>query len=402
MGRRKHTEEHTNHERWLVSYADFITLLFAFFVVMYSISQVNESKYRVLSNTLEDAFNQPELAVDPIQIGEKARSNPANLVALNTDAAKTKEGEGGTQSSNGMPDEFKDVANKIAEAFGDLMTQGLVTLRGNEEWLEIEMKSSLLFDSGDAALSNHALELLGQVAAILRDQKNAVRVEGFTDNKPIHTVRFPSNWELSSSRAAAVVQLFVEEGIDSSRLVAAGYGEFQPVGPNDTPENRAKNRRVVLMISKTGELRPVLKPIDATEKPAVGPEAPALKPITDTAASQLPAAQLPAAQLSTAPVAAVQPQTAQPAAVQQQRSQSVTLPVQTVSSPTAQPVTSPPPAAQLQSSPAPVVLPPTSQQPVRTPAAFSAPAPSSQPQSQPQSQLKPAPAVNSANPPKTP
>jgi chemotaxis protein MotB len=261
MGRRKHIEEHTNHERWLVSYADFITLLFAFFVVMYSISQVNESKYRVLSNTLEDAFNQPELSVHPIQIGETAKSNPTNLIQLNASAIKDKEGQGVGEQQREMPDDFKQIANKIEQAFGDLMKQDMVTLRGNEEWLEIEMRSSLLFDSGDATLSKNALVLLGQIAAILKEQKNAVRVEGFTDNVPIHTVRYPSNWELSSARAAAVVQLFIEEGVDSSRLVAAGYGEFQPVGPNDTPENRTRNRRVVLMISKTGELRPVLKPV---------------------------------------------------------------------------------------------------------------------------------------------
>lgn len=296
MGRRKHVEEHTNHERWLVSYADFITLLFAFFVVMYSISQVNESKYRVLSNTLEDAFNQPELAIDPIQIGEKARSNPTNLVALSANAVKTKDGDGGPENAAGMPDEFKAVADKIAEAFGDLMSQGLVTMRGNEEWLEIEMKSSLLFDSGDATLSNKALELLGQIAAILREQKNAVRVEGFTDDKPIHTVRYPSNWELSSARAASVVQLFVEEGIGANRLVAAGYGEAQPVALNDTPENRTKNRRVVLMISKTGELRPQLKPVG----PAASESETPLQPISTGDQTQLPATQLPTAQLSPA------------------------------------------------------------------------------------------------------
>jgi chemotaxis protein MotB len=309
MGRRKHVEEHSNHERWLVSYADFITLLFAFFVVMYSISQVNQSKFRVLSNTLEDAFHQPELAVEVIQIGEKARSNPTNLVALNVDAAKLKEGNGGPQSSAAMPDEFKEVANKIAEAFGGLMAQGLVTMRGNEEWLEIEMKSSLLFDSGDAALSNNALEVLGQIATILREQKNAVRVEGFTDDKPIHTARYPSNWELSSARAAAVVQLFVEEGMDASRLVAAGYGQAQPVVPNDTPENRTKNRRVVLMISKTGELRPQLKPIGpaAVSDPAAAPS-----PISGGDQAQLPAPQLPVAAPLTAKSSAANVATPQP------------------------------------------------------------------------------------------
>lgn len=272
MGRRRHTEEHTNHERWLVSYADFITLLFAFFVVMYSISQVNESKYRVLSNTLEDAFNQPELSLRPIQVGETARSNPTNLIELEADTIEEKIGQsGGDQSGvekqGELPDEFKQIADKIERAFGDLMKQDLVTLRGNEEWLEIEMSSSLLFDSGDATLSGNALELLGKVAAILEDQSNAVRVEGFTDDVPIHTVRYPSNWELSSARAAAVVQLFIDEGLDASRLVAAGYGEFQPVVPNDSPENRARNRRVVLMISKTGALRQQLNPINTVPAP---------------------------------------------------------------------------------------------------------------------------------------
>lgn len=303
MGRRKHHEEHTNHERWLVSYADFITLLFAFFVVMYSISQVNESKYRVLSNTLEDAFNQPELSVHPIQIGETAKSNPTNLVQLNASAIKDKEGQGGGDQPSEMPDDFRQIANKIEQAFGELMKQDMVTLRGNEEWLEVEMRSSLLFDSGDATLSKNALVLLGQIAGILKEQKNAVRVEGFTDNVPIHNARYPSNWELSSARAAAVVQLFIEEGIDSSRLMAAGYGEFQPVVPNDSPENRAHNRRVVLMISKTGELRPQLKPIapnaapdqSSSDAPAAvlpppipAPIAPAEIPITSTSLSAPP------------------------------------------------------------------------------------------------------------------
>ena len=281
MARRKHGEEHTNHERWLVSYADFITLLFAFFVVMYSISQVNESKYRVLSNTLEDAFNKPELSLKPIQIGETAKSNPTSLIKLNAEAVRDKVGQGGGHHEGDMPDEFKQIADKIEQAFGDLMKQKLVSLRGNEDWLEVEMSSSLLFDSGDATLSNKALELLGKVAAILKSEDNAVRVEGFTDNVPIHTSRYPSNWELSSARAAAVVELFIEEGIDPSRLVAAGYGEYQPVVPNDSEENRARNRRVVLMISRTGGLRPKLKPI--------APGAAAPTPVTTGVPASAPA-----------------------------------------------------------------------------------------------------------------
>jgi chemotaxis protein MotB len=288
MGRRKHAEEHVNHERWLVSYADFITLLFAFFVVMYSISQVNESKYRVLSNTLTDAFNQPELQVHPIQVGETAKSNPLNFVELSAMAIKNKEGHGEKEEENNelvaqpeIPEQFREISNKIEQALGGLIRQKMVMLRGNEEWLEIEMQSSLLFDSGDAALSNKALELLGQIAEILKGQQVPVRVEGFTDNVPIKSARFPSNWELSSARAAAVVQLFIEEGIEPTKLMATGYGEFQPIAPNDTPENRTKNRRVVLMISKTGELRPKLAPIAPAGEgaPAAGVQ-PALPTIT--------------------------------------------------------------------------------------------------------------------------
>lgn len=286
MARRKHAEEHVNHERWLVSYADFITLLFAFFVVMYSISQINESKYRVLSNTLTDAFNQPELQVHPIQVGETAKSNPLNFVELSAMAIRNKDGHGESEDRNDelarehpeMPEQFKAISDKIEQALGDLIKQNMVTLRGNEEWLEIEMRSSLLFDSGDATLSNKALELLGQIAEILKAEQTPVRVEGFTDNVPIHSARFPSNWELSSARAAAVVQLFIEEGLEPTKLMATGYGEFQPIAPNDTPDDRAKNRRVVLMISKTGELRPRLDAIapQAAPAPAQAPAEPAI------------------------------------------------------------------------------------------------------------------------------
>jgi chemotaxis protein MotB len=297
MGRRKHAEEHVNHERWLVSYADFITLLFAFFVVMYSISQVNESKYRVLSNTLTDAFNQPELQVHAIQVGETAKSNPLNFVELSAMAIRNKDGHGEKEEKNDelaeqhpeIPEQFKAISDKIEQALGDLIKQNMVTLRGNEEWLEIEMQSSLLFDSGDAALSNKALELLGQIAEILKTEKTPVRVEGFTDNVPIKSVRFPSNWELSSARAAAVVQLFIEEGLEPTQLMATGYGEFQPIAPNDTPENRTKNRRVVLMISKTGELRPKLQaiaPAAAAPTPTdAGTPASSLQPALPTVAT---------------------------------------------------------------------------------------------------------------------
>lgn len=269
MARRKVEQESINHERWLISYADFITLLFAFFVVMYSISQVNEGKYKVLSETLSESFSQidgnPERTINPFQVGEVAKSNPLNVIELEDSSITQTEGngeddrEGEALEQGGFSEPLNRISNQIESGFGKLVEDNLITVRGNEEWLEVELKSSLLFASGDAQLSNSALELLSGIADILRAEDNPVRVEGFTDNIPINTAQFPSNWDLSTARASAVVQLFVEEELNPARFAAIGYGEYQPIADNTTEEGRSSNRRVVLMISKTGELRPALR-----------------------------------------------------------------------------------------------------------------------------------------------
>lgn len=247
--RRRQQEETGSQDRWLVSYADFITLLFAFFVVMYSISQVNESKYRVLSNTLTAVFNRPELSVDPLQVGEEARSNPMNLIELMAPLNDWGDlGDGGQMES--WTDDLADIGQQLAQVLGNWVDQELVRIEGNENWLEIELRSSLLFASGEATLDLSALELLATIAGVLADHDHAVRVEGFTDDRPIQTPRFPSNWELSTARAAAVVRLLVEEGVSPRRLSAVGYGEFRPVTDNDSIEGRARNRRVVLKVSR--------------------------------------------------------------------------------------------------------------------------------------------------------
>lgn len=281
MARRRVVEDSVSHERWLVSYADFITLLFAFFVVMYSISQVNEGKYKVLSQTLSDAFTStqldtgkapPDLTLDPFQVGDIAKSNPLSVIKMEAQIIKQNEGDRDNQQQGvisehgGLPNEFEQISNKIEQAFGDLLDSEMITIRGNEEWLEVELNSALLFSSGDASINTEALELLGSIAQLLKGADNPVRVEGFTDNVPINTSQFPSNWELSTARAAAVVQLFTEEGLDPSRFAAIGYGEFQPVADNSSAEGRARNRRVVLMISKTGELRPSLRQVAGVDQ----------------------------------------------------------------------------------------------------------------------------------------
>jgi chemotaxis protein MotB len=259
VARRRPPEDPVNHERWLVSYADFITLLFAFFVVMYAISQVNEEKYRVLSDTLTETFSRAAI-VQPPATGVAAPSDGLPL-PIELPVARTGSGEGDARSA--LPPELLRVSERIEQELSTLLDQRLITLRGNQEWLEIELSSSLLFASGSADLNNDALILLGQIAAILRGQGFAVRVEGFTDNVPIGNAPFQSNWALSAARATSVVELFIEEGFAPFQLMAAGYGEFQPIADNHTEEGRARNRRVVLMVARDGRLRPALPVIQA-------------------------------------------------------------------------------------------------------------------------------------------
>ncbi|MBO3275748.1 flagellar motor protein MotD [Pseudomonas schmalbachii] len=245
MARRRHREEHQNQERWLVSYADFITLLFAFFVVMYSISSINEGKYKILSETLTGVFNQPEQAMKAIPIGEeRPRTTQKELLR-------------DVQNGSAEGDPLKQIADSVRAAFGDLIATDQLHVRGNEQWIEITLSSSLLFPSGEAIPNEAAFDIIEKVAGILAPYRNPVNVEGFTDNVPIHNARFPTNWELSTARAASIVRLLAQDGVDPGRLAAVGYGEFRPLADNADAEGRARNRRVVLVVSRNLDVRRV-------------------------------------------------------------------------------------------------------------------------------------------------
>ena len=248
--RRRHADEHVNHERWLVSYADFITLLFAFFVVMYSISSINEGKYRVISQALVGVFNDTERSIKPVPIGEERPLTTQPAEPLSKDSENTDAGLGQRPD-----DPLKTIANDITNAFGDLIASKQLTVRGNELWVEIELNSSLLFGSGDAMPSNAAFEIIDKVAAVLKPFENPIHVEGFTDDLPIRTAQYPTNWELSSARSASIVRMLAMQGVSPGRMASVGYGEFQPVANNATPEGRALNRRVVLVVSRNLEVR---------------------------------------------------------------------------------------------------------------------------------------------------
>ena len=245
--RRRNHEEHENHERWLVSYADFITLLFAFFVVMYSISSINEGKYRIFSESLDGVFNQPDRSFKPINIGDERPRAHAAEGELNLDQ--------NNQASDLVVDPLEQIAASVRDSFGDLIDSQQLTVRGNEMWIEIELKSSLLFPSGDALPQDSAFAIIEKIAKILSPYENPIQVEGFTDNLPINTAQYPTNWELSSARAASIVRMLAMDGVSPRRLAAVGYGEFQPIADNASAEGRATNRRVVLVVSRNLDVR---------------------------------------------------------------------------------------------------------------------------------------------------
>ena len=250
--RKKKPEEHVNLERWLVSYADFITLLFAFFVVMYAISSVNEGKYRVLSDTLTEVFQTRPSSPTPIEF-DNALSNQPRL-SEDPDFIDLPVPESDDILTPDNP-ELDTLSEEISKMVQPLIDDDLINIKKTDFWLEIDIKSSILFKSGDSKLSEDAEDILATIAALIKEYPNDVQVEGFTDNVPINTTKFPSNWELSSSRAASVVHLFEEEGVAPKRLQAIGYGEHRPKADNNTAQGRNANRRVNLVILGQGDAR---------------------------------------------------------------------------------------------------------------------------------------------------
>lgn len=246
MARRKREEEHANHERWLVSYADFITLLFAFFVVMYAISSVNEGKYRVLSDSIIQAFNEKQSSDRVVQLGEKRTS-----VLPGSGKPIGKAMEEKVPPTNPVAEHMKTIARDVQGAMESLVKQGQVRVTQSPRGIQVEINASTLFASGDATLQPASMQALAAVAKVLAETDNPIQVEGHTDNIPINSPNYPSNWELSSARAGSVVRLLAEQGVPPSRLVAIGYADNKPLDANTTPEGRARNRRVnVLILNK--------------------------------------------------------------------------------------------------------------------------------------------------------
>jgi chemotaxis protein MotB len=264
MARKRKHEEHQNHEAWAIPYGDLVTLLFALFTVMYAMSSVNEGKFRVLSDSMIAAFHGAPKSLQPVNIGEKepGKGGERPLTGIvPTVLMKIREqkiaGEGRSPSDpelvrapdpQATPAALIRMEREVQNAMQGLIDAKLVTVRRESLWLEIEINTDILFASGVSDFAPAAAPVLDRLADVLKPFPNPIRVEGHTDNRPIKTASYPSNWELSAARAASVVHEFTKVGIDPLRLEIVGFGEFHPRQTNDTVEGRNANRRVSILV----------------------------------------------------------------------------------------------------------------------------------------------------------
>ncbi|RIZ66155.1 MAG: flagellar motor protein MotD [Methylococcales bacterium] len=276
MARKRLAEEPEDKDRWLISYADLMTSMFAFFVVLYAVSSVQEKKFLQMSSSLGNALGNPSspissklgnvssnplmldnpqvtndfIAPEPISVlippaleltslsEERTPVNPVEITKVNEEQQKIEQNK--TQ--------IKNIANELEQRLAPLVNQGKVHVTLSNWGISIEINASILFGAAEAKLNPESIEILQPIADILKDQPQLIHVAGYTDNKVINNAYYPSNWELSAARASSVVRLLIDAGVDSKRLAAVGNADNQAIATNATPEGRMRNRRVQLSI----------------------------------------------------------------------------------------------------------------------------------------------------------
>ena len=285
MSRRKKRRSHTNHERWLVSYADFITLLFAFFVVLYASSQVDKKKVGKLAMAIQVAFQEMgvfdtsstkvpvdlenPMPFDTVQTVESVQRN-ASLAQV----VSRSDGTLGGGMENG---DMAELQHELESALALEIARQEISLRREPDGLVISLREVGFFESGSGQMKQASQPAFDRIADLLRKRNCRLRIEGHSDNVPIHNAQFASNWELSTSRATEIVRLLiVRDGFDPNHLSAAGYAEYRPLATNTTREGRSMNRRVdIVILSETSPAVPVV-----TELPkALAPGPPQASPL---------------------------------------------------------------------------------------------------------------------------
>jgi chemotaxis protein MotB len=257
MSRRKRPQEHSNNERWLVSYADFITLLFAFFVVLYASSQVDKRKVGKLAMSIQVAFQELgvfETSNTKIPLSD-SEAVPFSKIQVVENTERTGDMRRFVQPMKGMVSPvsastpMKDIQAELEKILAPEIQKHLVEVKARREGLVVSLREVGFYESGSSSLRPSSKDAIDRLAAVLKGRAEALRIEGHTDNVPIHNVHFDSNWELSTARASDLIKVFITRyDFAPNRLSAAGYAEYHPAAPNDTPEGRALNRRVDIVI----------------------------------------------------------------------------------------------------------------------------------------------------------
>ena len=256
MSRRKRHAVHISHERWLVSYADFITLLFAFFVVMFASSQVDKRKVGEIATAIQVAFQKLAIftpsssQVNLIQT-EAALSNPKTLddTVQSRDLGRVVHRDVGLAGPDESLPDPGQIRDELEQALAGEIQKKHVSLRLTHEGLVISLQEIGFYDSGSATLKPESLPAVAKIAQLLASRREFIRVEGHTDDVPIHNALFKSNWDLSTSRATGLIDLLINQySFQPQRLSAAGYAEYHPIVPNSSPETRSQNRRVDIVI----------------------------------------------------------------------------------------------------------------------------------------------------------
>ncbi|MFT6917786.1 MAG: chemotaxis protein MotB [Cognaticolwellia sp.] len=276
---RRHQVEHENVERWLVSYADYMTLLFALFVVLYAMAIVNEKPFATATESLGRVFKAHEeqtknrghgddiLPVNSAKIKQILFGDAIVDVAEPEPEIVSGDVTLSTVSDAQVASSLRSLEKDLHEALYELVESGYAQLQIDGDWLEVELNSSLLFPSGSASPTNGAKDVLLVIYQVIADTNNYIRVRGYTDNQAIKTEVFSSNWELSVFRATAILRTLEALTLNPARMAIEGYGQYYPGADNTTAAGRAKNRRVVIALSKYG-----LESADVVATPTISEE----------------------------------------------------------------------------------------------------------------------------------
>ncbi len=257
MALKREPEKHANHERWLVSYADFITLLFAVFVVLYAMGQSDKKKVEEVMQAIQQSFGMATAGATAPKVNVIPSQAITIIPSLKPEVkvAPTSRARNGQAKTRAEEKDFRQIKSSIDAYLVKQGAQNKVTLEITRRGLIVSLKEAGFFNSGQATIKPEAYELINTIAEVMSQYNNPLRLEGHTDNIPISTAQFPSNWELSTTRATNALKYLLKNfDIDPNKVSATGYAEFRPIADNATPEERAKNRRVdIVMLSADAE-----------------------------------------------------------------------------------------------------------------------------------------------------